>query len=276
MRADADEILALAVDLASQAAVVHADGRRMVLRVEEKGSPFSLVTAVDREAERVIVDGIVAARPGDEIVGEEGTSRSGSSGVRWVVDPLDGTANYVYGYAAHSVSIGVEVDDEPTVGVVFDTGRRILYSAVRGGDATANGEPISASDKADLRTALVATGFSFEPALRTKQADVLASIIGSVRDIRRSGAASIDLVALATGAVDAYYEGGLARWDVAGGLVIAEAAGATVLRSSADGYPGIGVIGANARLLERLTAMLRDAGFALDGPETPTAGVPRR
>lgn len=263
MWADADEILALAVDLATQAAAVHADGRRTILRVEEKGSPFSLVTAVDREAERVIVDGIVAARPDDEILGEEGASRSGTSGVRWIVDPLDGTANYVYGYAAHSVSIGIEVDDEPAVGVVFDTGRRVLYTAVRGGEASANGEPIAATDKEELETALVATGFSFDPALRAKQADVLATIIANVRDIRRSGAASIDLVALATGAVDAYYEGGLAPWDVAGGVVIAEAAGATVLRSNADGYPGIGVIGANARLLEPFAALLRDAGFAL-------------
>jgi myo-inositol-1(or 4)-monophosphatase len=269
MQAAADKFLVLAVDLATQAAAVHADGRRTILRIEEKGSPFSLVTEVDREAENVIVDGIVAARPHDEILGEEGTTRSGTTGVRWIVDPLDGTANYVYGYAAHSVSIGVEVGGEPTVGVVFDTGRRILYTAVRGGDATANGEPISTTDKDDLGTALVATGFSFDPALRTKQADVLATIIASVRDIRRSGAASIDLVALATGTVDAYYEAALARWDVAGGVVIAEAAGAKVLRSTADGYPGIGVIGANPRLLEPFVELLRDAGFALGDDGQP-------
>jgi myo-inositol-1(or 4)-monophosphatase len=266
MPPDADEILALAVELATRAAEVHADGRRNLLRVEEKGSPFSLVTAVDRDAERVIVDGIVAARPDDEILGEEGSSRGGTSGVRWIVDPLDGTANYVYGYAAYSVSIGVEIDDEPSVGVVFDTGRGILYSAVREGPATANGESIHVTDKADLGTAMVATGFSFDPALRTKQADVVATLIGSVRDIRRSGAASIDLVALASGAVDAYYEGALAPWDVAAGVVIAEAAGASVLRSTADGYPGVGVIGANPTLLDSFEPLLRGSGFVLDTP----------
>ncbi|MGH2527026.1 MAG: inositol monophosphatase family protein, partial [Actinomycetota bacterium] len=132
MPVDADAILSLAVDLATQAAAVHADGRKSMLRVEEKGSPFSLVTQVDREAERVIVDGIRAARPDDEILGEEGTSVPGRSGVRWLVDPVDGTTNYVYGYAAYSVSIGVEIDGQPAVGVVFDTGRDVLYAAVRG------------------------------------------------------------------------------------------------------------------------------------------------
>lgn len=261
---DPDELLALAVELATRAAEVHADGRRTLLRVDEKGSPFNLVTGVDREAERVIVDGIVAARPDDEILGEEGASRPGSSGVRWIVDPLDGTANYVYGYPAHAVSIGVELDGAPIVGVVLDTGRGVLHTGVRGGPATANGEPIRASEKDDVETAMVATGFSFDPSLRARQGEVLARLIARVRDVRRSGAASVDLCALATGTVDAYYEGGLAPWDVAGGLVVAEAAGATVLRSTANGYPGVSVIGANPRLLDPLTSLLSDSGFELN------------
>jgi myo-inositol-1(or 4)-monophosphatase len=264
MPVDPDAILSLAVDLATQAAAVHGAGRRTLLRVEEKGSPFSLVTQVDRDAERVIVDGIVAARPDDEILGEEGTSVPGSSGVRWIVDPLDGTTNYVYGYPAYSVSIGVEIEGEPVVGVVFDTGRDVLYTAVRGRGATANGDPIEASDKDELATALVATGFAFDPALRTRQGEIVTRILASVRDIRRGGSASIDLMSVATGAVDAYYEASLSPWDVAGGAVIAEEAGATILRSTVDGFPGIGVIGANHRLLDPLTSLLGEAGFALN------------
>lgn len=260
---DLEEILTLAVELATRAAQVHADGRRTLLRVDEKGSPFNLVTEVDREAERVIVDGIITARPQDDILSEEGAARPGSSGVRWFVDPLDGTANYVYGYAAHSVSIGVEIQGEPAIGVVFDTGRDVLYTGVRGGLATANGEPIHTSRKHDVETAMLATGFSFDPALRARQAEILARLIARVRDVRRSGAVSIDLCALATGAVDAYYEGALAPWDVAGGIVIAEAAGAAVLRANIARYPGVSVIGANPRLLEPLTSLLREAGFDL-------------
>jgi myo-inositol-1(or 4)-monophosphatase len=261
--ADLQPILALAVELATRAADVHASGRGRRLRVDEKGSPFNLVTEVDRAAERMIVDGIADARPEDEILGEEGAARRGTSGVRWIVDPLDGTANYVYGYPAHAVSIGVEVEGEPAIGVVFDTGRDVLYAAARGGPATANGEPIRAGAKDDVETAMVATGFSFDPALRVAQAEVVAGLMGGIRDIRRSGAASVDLCALAAGTVDAYYEGALAPWDVAGGSVIAEAAGATVLRGVARGYPGVGVIGANPRLLAGLAPLLRDAGFEL-------------
>jgi myo-inositol-1(or 4)-monophosphatase len=263
---DLPTILALGVELATRAAEVHAAGRRRPLRVDEKGSPFDLVTEVDRQAERVIVDGIVAARPDDEILGEEGAARHGSTGIRWIVDPLDGTANYVYGYPAHAVSIGVEVEGEPVIGVVFDTGRDVLYAAARGGPATANGEPIHANAKEDVETAMVATGFSFVPALRVAQAEVLARMLGGIRDVRRSGAASIDLCALAAGTVDAYFEGGLAPWDVAGGSVVAEAAGATVVRGVVEGYPGVSVMGANPGLLDRLAPVLRDAGFDLIAP----------
>lgn len=254
--------LALAVELATAAAEVHAEGRGARHRIEEKGSPFNLVTEVDREAERLIVEGIVAARPDDEILAEEGASRHGTSGARWIVDPLDGTANYVYGYAAHAVSIGIEIGGDPAVGVVFDTARDVLYTGVAGGVARANGETISASAKDDVSTAMLATGFSFDPALRARQASILADLAPRIRDIRRSGAASIDLCALASGSVDAYYEAALAPWDVAGGIVIARAAGATVL--SADGSSGVGVVGANAALLQALLPILEAAGFSLD------------
>ena len=260
---DVEELLNLASDLARDAAEVHAEGRRMVVRVEEKGSPFNLVTEIDRRAERAVVDGILATRPDDGILGEEGTSREGTSGVRWVIDPLDGTANFVYGYPAYTVSIGIEIGGEPVAGVVFDTGRGVLFRGARGATATADGEPIAASRNTDVSTAMLATGFSFDPAVRERQGAIVARLLPRVRDVRRSGAASVDLCALACGAVDAYFEAGLAPWDVAAGMVIAEAAGATVLTGTVAGQPGIALIGANPRLLAALASLLRDAGFEL-------------
>ena len=265
---DAEALLAIGVELATRAAEVHDEGRKKILRVEEKGSPFNLVTEIDRRAERVIVDGVIAARPDDAILGEEGTSREGTTNVRWMVDPLDGTANYVYGYPAYAVAIGVEVGGLPVAGVVFDTARHVLYAAVRGGGATANNDPISASGRRDVPTAMMATGFSFDPELRERQGEVLTRLLPRVRDVRRSGAASIDLCSLASGAIDAYYEGGLAPWDVAGGIVIAEAAGARVLRGTVPGYPDVSVIGGNAELLSSLMPVLEEAGFRLENRGT--------
>ena len=126
------ELLDLATDLAQAAGRVHVDGRRGALRVETKSSPTDLVSQIDREAERLIVEGIAAARPDDGLLGEEGASREGTSGVRWVIDPLDGTTNYIYGYPAYAVSIAVEVDGRPQVGVVLDSSSGRLYRAIRG------------------------------------------------------------------------------------------------------------------------------------------------
>ena len=264
---DVDPLLALAVGLATRAAEIHEAGRRTILRIEEKGSPFNLVTDIDRAAERTIVEGIVEARPDDAILGEEGASREGTSGVRWVIDPLDGTANYVYGYPAHAVSIGIEVTGTPWVGVVVDTARHVVYGAIRGGRATSDGNPIAVSGRSDVATAMVATGFSFEPAFRERQGEILTQLLPRVRDVRRSGAASIDLCAVAAGAVDAYYEAGLAPWDVAAGIVIAEAAGATVLRGTATGYPGVSVVAANQALFPSLHSLLDEVGFRIEDPE---------
>ena len=257
------DLLALAGELADIATDIHREARRALLRVVEKTSPFDLVTQVDREAEAAMVECLLAVRPHDGILGEEGASRDGSSGVRWIIDPLDGTANYVYGYPAHAVSIGVEIDGELSVGVVHDTARNIRFAAARGLGATAGGEPIHATDKDDPATALFATGFSFDPALRARQGEVLARLLPRIRDVRRSGAASVDLCALASGSVDVYYEGGLAWWDIAAGLVIAEEAGATVLRKEIEGYPRVSVAGANPDLLAALLPILRETGFPI-------------
>jgi myo-inositol-1(or 4)-monophosphatase len=264
MTAGTDELLALAVDAARAAARIHAEGRSSALDVAEKdASPFNLVTQVDRAAEEAILDRVLSSRPDDAVLAEEGGTRDGGSGVRWIVDPLDGTANYVYGYPAYAVSIGVEIDGEPALGVVLDSSRGVLFAGGRHVPATANAVPIHASDRDDPSTALLSTGYSFHPPSRALQGAVTAAILPRVRDVRRTGSAAVDLTCVATGAVDGYFEAGLAPWDAAGGAIVARAAGAEVLVGTTDDVPGVAVLAANARLLERLAPILADAGFAI-------------
>jgi myo-inositol-1(or 4)-monophosphatase len=193
-----------------------------------KSSPGDLVTAADRAAERAIIDGIVATRPTDAILGEEGGQRAGTSGVRWLVDPIDGTTNYVYDIASYSVSIAAEVDGVLSVGVVYNPKTDTMFSGLIGSGARRNGVTISCSTASDLGTALVATGFGYVAERRRGQAEVLAHLLPEIRDIRRFGSAALDLCAIACGQVDAYYERGLNPWDLAAGTVIAREAGATV------------------------------------------------
>jgi myo-inositol-1(or 4)-monophosphatase len=254
-----DELLELAVDLARRAGEIHRAGRGAA--AEEKSSRFDLVTAVDREAERALVAGILAARPFDGILGEEGTSVGGTSGVRWIVDPLDGTTNFVYGYPDHAVSIGIEVGGLPVVGVVLNSTRGDLFTGVRGRGAWMNGEPISAAGRDEVATALIVTGFSYDPAVRGRQAEVLVHLLPRTRDLRRSGSAALDLCHVAAGFSDLYYECPIGLWDVAAGRVIAEAAGAAVIVGSLPGWPGNAVLAANPRLLANALPVLLQAGM---------------
>lgn len=251
---------ALAIRLAAAAAAVHRDGRTRALRVETKSSHTDLVSEVDREAERVIVDGIRAVRPDDAILGEEGGAHDGTSGVRWIIDPLDGTTNYVYRYPAYSVSIAVEVDGVVRAGVVHDSVHDRVYAAVRGAGATCDGAPIAASRVAELGKALLATGFQYRADVRTRQAAVLAAILPAVRDVRRGGSAALDLSWVADGRLDLYYEGGLAEWDLAAGMLIAEEAGAAVRRLEVPDGPTPLVIAGAPALVEPFQALLAAAG----------------
>jgi len=222
------------------------------------------VTEVDRAAERAIVDGIVSARPDDAILGEEGTDREGTSGVRWVIDPLDGTASYVLGYPGYSVSIGVEIDGRASVGVVVDAlGRRTEGTIGQG--AFRDGRPARPSTRTTLEGAVVATGFGYEPAMRVAEARTLAELIDRVADIRRSGSAAFDLCAVACGEVDAYYELHLAPWDIAAGRAIVEAAGAGFRRfAQPDGE--VLTVAAPTQLLEPFLELLADAGLGVREP----------
>jgi myo-inositol-1(or 4)-monophosphatase len=229
--------------------------------VRQKSSSADLVSQIDAEAERAIVEGITAARPHDAILGEEGTDRVGTTGVRWIVDPLDGTANYVTGYPAYAVSIGVEVDEEPAVGVIADSVRGRMYSAHRGGGATCDDRPIRPSERTDLGACLIATGFGYSAELRLAQAEIVPYVLPNVADIRRSGSAAFDLAAVASGIVDGYYEVNLAPWDLAGGRVIALEAGVRVELLPVAGSEHMATIAAPPQLFDPLLTLLRASGL---------------
>jgi myo-inositol-1(or 4)-monophosphatase len=203
--------------------------------VSTKSSGTDMVSEMDRASEALVVEGILAERPDDGILGEEGASRPGTSGVRWVVDPLDGTTNYLYGHPTWAVSVAAEVDGRVVAGVVAAPGLRETFTAALGGGAWLNGAPIAVSGGADLATALVGTGFGYLAERRARQAAVLPELLPLVRDIRRNGVASLDLCWVACGRLDAYFEYGGQPWDVAAGLLIATEAGAAAF--GLDGGP---------------------------------------
>jgi myo-inositol-1(or 4)-monophosphatase len=258
---DPDELLALAVEVAGLAAAVLREGAAHERsEIDTKSSLTDMVTEIDRASEGVLVEAIHRARPDDGILGEEGTSEAGSSGVRWIVDPLDGTTNYVYRLPSYAVSVGIEVDGAPTVGVVIDVARGETFAARAGGGATIRtGEgmtrPLRCSTADRLATALVGTGFGYDAGRRARQGEVVAQVLPVVRDIRRNGSAAIDLCWVAAGRQDAYYELGPRPWDIAAGRVIATEAGATVgdLRG---GQPAEFTLAAAPGLFEPLRELL--------------------
>jgi myo-inositol-1(or 4)-monophosphatase len=256
------ELLALARRLAEEAAQLLVDGLARAEVLGTKSTATDLVTTMDRASERLIVEGIRAARPDDAIVGEEGTADVGTSGARWIVDPLDGTTNYVYAFPAYAVSIAVELDGVVVAGVVVDPSHGETFAATRGGGATRNGAPIRVSDPASLAHALVGTGFSYSPARREKQGAVVARVLPRVRDIRRTGAAALDLCWVACGRLDAFYEKGLQRWDLEAGALIAAEAGARV--GDLDGGPASSAftLASAPSAFDELRRLLSESGAA--------------
>ena len=224
---DAAALLTIAVELATEAGHLVREGRRAGLRgVETKSTATDVVTEFDRAAERLVVDGIVRTRPHDSVVGEEGASRAGTSGLSWFVDPIDGTTNYLYGSPLYGVSIGAADDHGMVAGVVVAPAMGETFTATRGGGAFLNGERIAVNPQTDLGRSLVATGFGYAAERRAYQSGVVARMLPLVRDLRRGGAASLDLCWVACGRLDAYFEEGLNWWDMAAGELIAREAGA--------------------------------------------------
>ena len=193
-----------------------------------KTSPTDPVSDADREAEETIRDILLEARPDDGLVGEEGSHSSPANGRTWIVDPLDGTVNFLYGLRAWAVSIALEDADGAAVGVVFNPVDDECFSAARGEGAALNGQPIQANGCTTLAQALVATGFSYEARHRADQAEIVLRLLPRIRDIRRAGGAALDLAYVAAGRVDAFYERGLKPWDEAAGRLLVKEAGGIV------------------------------------------------
>ncbi len=246
-----DDILALALDVAAKVTPRLLDAQQQrrdsgtAISVEAKLNTSDLVTELDSWSEETIVAELLGARPNDSILGEEGSSVEGSSGVRWIIDPIDGTTNYFYDLAGYSVSIAAQIDQTTVAAVVADPVRGDVFAATLGGGATLNGSPIIASSKADLATALVGTGFNPRPETRLRQVAALQTILPAVRDIRRIGGAALDIAMVACGRLDAHYEEGLSIWDVAAGwLILTEAGGRVTDLNGRPDTPGTSVCSA--------------------------------
>ena len=206
----------------------HLMNRPSSFTFTEKSSAVDFATQMDQQAEELIVREILNSRPDDGIIAEEGAARTSKSGITWVIDPLDGTVNYLYGLPGWNVSIAAKDKDGVLVGVVYAPSINGLWSAVRGGDATYNGDKIKCNDPVTLDKALLATGFAYDLDLRMKQGQVISNLLPRIRDLRRNGAAAVDLCYVAMGALDGYFEASLNEWDHAAGGLIATQAGAVI------------------------------------------------
>ncbi|NXY98384.1 inositol monophosphatase [Streptomyces sp. BR123] len=257
----AAELLEVAREAARAAGELLRDGRPADLAVAAtKSSPIDVVTEMDLAAEELITRVLERRRPNDGLLGEEGADRPGTSGVRWIVDPLDGTVNYLYGLPSWSVSIAAEYEGETLAGVVAAPMRGETFHAVLGGGAWLGDTRLACRAAAPLDQALVATGFAYLQPRRAQQADVAQQVIPRVRDIRRGGSAAIDLCDVAAGRLDAYYERGLNPWDLAAGVLIAREAGA--LTGGRPGRPASGelALAGTPAVFEALQPLLEAAG----------------
>jgi len=263
-----DELLSLAKRTAlAAAALVHERRTEGVEIADRKSTPTDIVTRADRESENLIRALISDARPDDGFFGEESAAESGTSGLTWVVDPIDGTVNYLYDIPAYAVSIAVvEGDPDPTTwralaGVVVGPASGELYTATAGGGAYLGTRRLQVTHGTSLAQALLGTGFGYEAGRRERQAQIVARLIGRVRDIRRIGSAALDLCSIASGRLDAYYEMGLHPWDHAAGALVATEAGARV--GGLGGAPATEAltIAAEPELFDQLEPVLAELGI---------------
>ena len=250
-------VLAIEVARAAGAELVSRYGR--IEGLDTKSSATDPVSDADRAAEAMIVKMLLAARPDDGLIGEEGASRTSGSGITWVIDPLDGTVNYLYELDNFSVSIAAEDAAGGLAGVVFDPIRNRMYTAIRGRGAFVDGVALHVTEPVALDKALLGTGFGYTSERRTAQAAIIARVLPQIRDIRRFGSAALNLCQVAGGQLDAYYEEGVQHWDVAAGGLIATEAGALMTTSGLTGAD-TGWLVAGPSLHAELSVALQAAG----------------
>lgn len=232
-----NELLELARSTGDAAAELIVTKVGAAKTIDTKASNLDLVTEVDRASEELIVDRLLSLRPNDGILGEEGSSVTGTSGVDWVIDPIDGTTSFVYGLPGFSVSIAARWQGETVVGYVHAPIIGSRYAATLGGATTHNDRTTTCSSITDLSSALVGTGFSPDHERRRRQGEHFKALIPNIRDIRRMGSAALDLASIAAGQLDAYFEVGLSEWDwAAGDLLVRESGGQVIAeRDEASG-----------------------------------------
>jgi myo-inositol-1(or 4)-monophosphatase len=263
---DVRTLRAQAVRVAGEAAALVAEARAAGLAdVSTKSTETDVVTGSDRAAERLIRELLGELWPGVPVIGEEEGGTAPAGGLSWVVDPIDGTVNYLYGYPWYGVSVAAQVDGVSVAGAIVEPASERVWEASRGQGAWLAGQPLHVSDATRLELSLVATGFAYSAQRRAKQAAVWGRMLPKVRDIRRAGASSLDLCAVAAGWVDAYVEHGLHRWDWAAGALVAEEAGAVVrLPAEAgerdDGLGQDAVFVATPGIAKELLAALAESG----------------
>jgi myo-inositol-1(or 4)-monophosphatase len=272
---DEDALLAVAHEAARAAGdELHARFGQRAAGVRSKSGPTDLVSDADLAAEEAIRAVLAEHRPGDALLAEESGATDGTDGedgLLWIVDPLDGTINFLFGIPQFAVSIACAGAGETLAGVVLDPIRGECFAATRSGAPTLNGVPIRGSERDELATAMVATGFAYDATVRARQAEVLTRVLPRVRDIRRAGAAALDLAWCACGRHDAYYERGLHPWDLAAGALIAERAGLKLRELAAAGDDPSGAVLAPAALIDQLYGLVTGE----DG-ELPAGGRRRR
>ncbi len=257
------ELLELAEQIAKKAGELLMS-RPTNFELDQKSGVLDFATQMDHESEKLIVSEILAARPDDSIIGEEGANRKGSSGYTWVIDPIDGTVNYLYGIPGWCISIAIKDEVGYLVGVVHVPSFAMTWSARRGAGATCNGKPLRCNEPVELNRALIATGFAYDIERRKPQAKFIAELLPQIRDVRRMGACAVDICMVASGSVDAHFEAGVNEWDYAAAGLIASEAGAkfSYLKGIWDGEKYF-VLTAGPSLFASLAKALAPHGYDL-------------